>query len=48
MYMCMGLVPDMLNLTFVVFNFVNGHRLAKYAKLNPPRNKMYTVLSIHV
>ena len=28
--------PDVLNLIFAVFNFANGHRLAKYAKLYPP------------
>ena len=30
--------PDVLNLIFAVFNSVNGQRLAKYVKLNPPRN----------
>ena len=31
--------PDVLNLNFFAgFNFANGHRLAKYTKLNPPRN----------
>ena len=33
-----ALFPDVLNLIFAVFNFANGHRLAKYMKLNPPRN----------
>ena len=27
-----------------VFKFVNGHRLAKYTKLNPPRNIWYLIL----
>ena len=31
--------PDLLNIIFAVFNFANGHRLTKYPKLNPPRNK---------
>ena len=30
--------PDALNLIFAGFNFANGRQLAKYAKLNPPRN----------
>ena len=33
--------PDVLNLIFVVFNFANGHRPAKYAKL--AKHKTYTV-----
>ena len=39
--------PDVLNLIFAVFNFVNGHHLAKYAKLNPPRNIRH-IWYIHV
>ena len=31
----MGLIP---RLAESVFNFTNGHRLVKYAKLNPPQN----------
>ena len=36
----MGLVPRLAESVcfFVVFNFTNGHRLMKYAKLNPLRN----------
>ena len=30
-----ALFPDVLNLIIVVFNLANGHRLPKYAKLNP-------------
>ena len=39
---CLG--PDILILVFAVFNFANSHRLAKYIKLNPPRN----IRCIHV
>ena len=41
----MGLVSDVLNLISMVFKFAYGHRLAKKAKLNPPRNirRMYMV-----
>ena len=47
--------PDVLNLILAVFNFANGHRLAKYTKLNPPRNihvrrirYIHVVSNIHV
>ena len=30
--------------TYCILNFANGHRLAKYAKLNPPQNIRHTVV----
>ena len=36
--------PDVLNLIFAVFNFANGHRLTKFAKLkSTAKPETYTV-----